>query len=86
MREILLTPKDMTTLKQLSDFLMNNPTAVPAPQFRGILEGNNIPYREGWETGEEQEYIFELIGEPDTWFIFESEEGEFLAIAEFETV
>jgi hypothetical protein len=32
------------------------------------------------------ENTFELIGEPDTWFIFESEEGEFLAIAEFETV
>lgn len=86
MREILLTPNDMTTLEQLSDFLMNNPTDVTAPQFRGILEGNNIPYREGWESGETEEYIFELIDEPDTWFLFESEEGEFLAIAEFETV
>jgi hypothetical protein len=47
----------MTILEQLSDFLMNNPTAVPAPQFRGILEGNEIPYREGWEDGEEREYI-----------------------------
>lgn len=76
----------MTTLEQLSDFLMNNPTDVTVPQFRGILEGNEIPYREGWETGEEREYIFELIDEPDTWFLFESEEGSFLAIAEFETV
>ena len=63
---------------------MKNPTTVTASQFRGVLEGNEIPYREGWETSENEEYIFELIDEPDTWFLFESEEGEFLAIAQFE--
>jgi len=74
----------MTILQQLSDFVFKNPTNVIASQFRGVLEGNNIPYREGWETGEEKEYVFELIDEPDTWFLFENENGEFLATAEFE--
>jgi len=74
----------MKTLEQLENFLMKNPTTVTASQFRGVLEGNEIPYREGWETSENEEYIFELIDEPDTWFLFESEEGEFLAIAQFE--
>ena len=76
----------MTTLEQLSDFLLSPNHNVTASRFRWMLKGRNIPFREGWETGEEREYIFELLGEPDTWFIFESEEGEFLAIAEFETV
>lgn len=75
----------MTILQQLENFLQENIHTVTAAQFRGILQGNNIPYLEGRsETDDEEEYIFELVDYPDTWFIFESEDGEFLATAVFE--
>jgi hypothetical protein len=75
----------MTILEQLTNFLMETPTIVTASQFRGVLEGNNIPYREGWEGDENEEYIFELVDEPDTWFLFENENGESIGVATFES-
>ena len=74
----------MTILEQLTNFLMENPTIVTASQFRGVLEGNNIPYREGWEGDENEEYIFELVDEPDTWFMFSDVEGYSLGVVEFQ--
>ena len=74
----------MKTLEQLENFLLSPNHNVTASRFRWMLRGRNIPFREGWETSENEEYIFELIDEPDTWFLFESEEGDFLAIAQFE--
>jgi hypothetical protein len=74
----------MKTLEQLTNFLTKNPTTVTASQFRGVLEGNNIPFREGWETSENEEYIFELVDEPDIWFLFENENGKTIGVATFE--
>jgi hypothetical protein len=64
---------------------METPTIVTASQFRGVLEGNNIPYLEGWEEDENEEYIFELVDEPDTWFLFENENGESIGVVTFES-
>jgi hypothetical protein len=61
---------------------MENPTIVTASQFRGVLEGNDIPYQEGWDG---DEYVFELVDEPDTWFLFENENGESIGVATFES-
>lgn len=71
--------------KELENLLMKNPT-INAFEFREALEEKNIPYRGGWEGGsEDEEYIFSLEAEPDTWFLFENDyDGEFIAIAEFE--
>lgn len=76
----------MTILEQLSEFVLKNSTSVIAAQFRGVLEGNNIPYKEGWEgESDDDEYIFSINEEPDTFFLFDNDDdGEFLAIAEFE--
>jgi hypothetical protein len=69
----------MNTLEQLKNFLSAN--TVIASQFRGILEGNEIPYKEGHDPDDDT-FIFSLVGESGTEFIFESEnDGELLAIA-----
>ena len=76
----------MTILQQLENFLQENIHTVTAAQFRGILQGNNIPYLEGRsETDDEEEYIFELVDYPDTWFVFENKNDQFCGIALFES-
>jgi hypothetical protein len=69
----------MTILEQLtSSFFTNDLTAG---EFRDLLNSNDISYYQGWD---DDDFIFYLLDEPDTWFLFSDVEGYSIGVVEFQ--